>query len=97
MANGFSTKRISNGEFACYWNGEETGDQIINGSLGMSGRETQNMYGVIWKGGKTVWIGSLASAKKTAEHGIKVRMQNNAKNAVADTFRKASEIKWEPA
>lgn len=76
----FSTKKISSGEFACYWNGVETGDQIINGSRGVSDRDSHNMYGVIWKGGKIVWIGSLASAKKTAEHGIKVRMQNKVKS-----------------
>ena len=89
----FSTKKISSGEFACCWNGKETGDRIVNGSRGLSGRDSQNMYGVIWNGGKIVWIGSLAAAKKTAEHGIKVRM----KNIIADTFRKASEIEWEPA
>ena len=76
----FTTKRIANGEFECFWNGVSTGDTIINGSRGVSGRDSNNMYGVVWKGGKIVWIGSLASAKKTAEHGINVRMQNKVKS-----------------
>ena len=53
------------GEFSVTWRGEPTGYRIINGSLGLSGRNTQNMYGIVKPNGEHKWIGSLAGCKKS--------------------------------
>ena len=59
-----TTQKITTGVFEVLWNGEKTPYQIINGSAGFTGRNTRNTYGIIGNG-KTIWIGSLASSKKT--------------------------------
>lgn len=56
--------RVATGQFEVLNDGQETGYRIINGSAGLSGRDTQNVYGVVRPTGKVVWIGSLQSAKK---------------------------------
>lgn len=58
-----TTKRIANGQFEVLWNGEPTKYSIINGSLGLSGRNTQNHYGITSGTGLT-WVGTLQAAKK---------------------------------
>ena len=71
----FSTKRLWIGYFEVYWNGEKTNMRIINGSLGMSGHDTPNMYGVTWGAGednKLRWLGPLNSAKQFA-YGLCVK------------------------
>lgn len=54
------------GEFRVYNDGADTGIFIWNGSLGFSGRNAGNTYGIQYKHSQTppVWCGSLASAKK---------------------------------
>lgn len=66
-----STTRITNGYHRVFWNGQKTPYMIINGSLGLSGRNTQNHYGFYREpdaqgngGTPTKWVGSLASCKK---------------------------------
>lgn len=97
MAHEFSTKMIAPGEFECFWNGVSTGDTIINGSRGLSGRDTRNMYGIRWNTGKLVWVGSLASCKKAVRANCERKAKAEPKIGAAEFFRKASEIKWEPA
>lgn len=97
MAHDFSTKKIASGEFECFWNGASTGDTIINGSRGLSGRDTPNMYGIRWNTGKLVWVGSLASCKKAVRANCERKAKAEPKSGAAEFFRKASEIKWEPA
>lgn len=63
MTNMFKTVRVSNGQFDTYWNDVKMPYTIVNGSLGLSGRDTANMYGIS-HGGKVNWIGSLVSCKK---------------------------------
>lgn len=58
-----TTERTDDG-FAVLWNGQATGYSIINGSKGLSGRDTRNMYGIISPSGQVTWIGSLQSAKQ---------------------------------
>lgn len=59
-----TTKRISNGEFEVYWNGQKTSFEIINGSLGLSGKDTPNVYGIIQPNKPVKWIGTLQACKK---------------------------------
>ena len=63
MTNMFKTVRVSNGQFDTYWNDVKMPYTIVNGSLGLSGRDTANMYGIS-HGGKVNWIGSLVSCRK---------------------------------
>jgi hypothetical protein len=58
-----TTKKISVGEFEVYWNGDKTDWRIVNGSLGLSGRDTRNTY-VITRGEKIIPIGPLRSCKQ---------------------------------
>ena len=57
-------ERIGTGQFVARRDGAETGYSIVNGSLGLSGRDTRNVYGVVLPDGRHRWIGSLASCKK---------------------------------
>ncbi len=60
-----TTNKIATGEFEVLWNGEKTDWRIINGSRGVSGRDTQNVYGIVNdKTGKHRWIGTLQACKK---------------------------------
>lgn len=62
--NNVTFKRIGTGEFESYLDGALTPWKIYNGSLGLSGRETRNIYGVSKDGGNTVkWLGPLTTAK----------------------------------
>ena len=58
-----TTNKTSQGNFDVLWNGQPTGWIIVNGSLGVSGRDTRNMYGIA-KGDLIKWVGPLASCKK---------------------------------
>jgi hypothetical protein len=61
-------KRIAPGEFAALRDGEDTAVRIINGSLGLSGRDTPNVYGIVRpERAAPAWIGSLAACKKLVE------------------------------
>lgn len=57
-------KKVQTGIFDVYVNGEKVKYQIINGSLGMSGRDTVNTYGITKPDGSVTWIGPLNSCKK---------------------------------
>lgn len=58
-------KKIKPGRFSVINNGQNTKYEIVNGSLGQSGKES-NMYGIFNKDtGKISWIGSLQKAKKS--------------------------------
>ncbi len=61
------TVRTANGEFEVWWDGVKTEWWIINGSRGLSGRSTRNMYGFT-KGfseeAPRTWVGPLVSCKK---------------------------------
>ena len=59
-----TARKVVTGEFDVLWNGEPTPYSIVNGSLGLSGRDTRNHYGIAGNG-KVSWIGSLAKCKKT--------------------------------
>ena len=60
-----TTVNVQRGEFEVFWNGVKTGYRIINGSIGVSGRNTANIYVVVTPSGKYRWIGTLQAAKKT--------------------------------
>ena len=60
-------KKQSPGEFTVLSDGEPTEWSIVNGSHGLSGRDTRNMYGIVnSKTGQVRWIGPLHSAKQIA-------------------------------
>ena len=65
MDNKLTTTRTAPGEFSVYWQGAETKYQIINGSLGLSGRDTPNVYGIVNPVGTVKWVGTLSACKKT--------------------------------
>ena len=73
-----TTKRIGPGQFEVYWRGEKTDLDIFNGSLGLSGRDTRNVYGIGRPGKKPVWVGTLQSAKKWAAYWLKKREEEGA-------------------
>ena len=60
--NNVTFKRVANGQFESYLNGEKTKYQIHNGSLGVSGRG-DNVYGVTW-GENIKWLGPLRTCKQ---------------------------------
>lgn len=62
----------SSGQFAAMRDGQLTGWLIVNGSQGLSGRDTRNMYGIVAPSGKVAWIGSLASCKRLIMQRIEV-------------------------
>jgi len=59
-----TTVKTATGTFDVYWNGERTGYTIVNGSLGLSGRDSANMYGYARRENAPRWIGSLTDCKK---------------------------------
>ncbi len=59
-----TTLRLATGQFEVHADGNPTGYAIINGSLGSSGRNTINMYGIVNPQGTVAWVGSLASCKR---------------------------------
>jgi hypothetical protein len=66
-------KRVFLGEFESYLNGEKTNLTIVNGSRGLSGRDTQNIY-VVCKGGEITRImGTLQMCKKAVTHWLTKR------------------------
>ena len=69
----FERRKISTGWFQATWNGEPTGFQILNGSLGTTGRNSPNMYGFSTPAGKIVWVGSLASATASVKRIVERR------------------------
>ena len=69
-----TTKKLSTGEFDVLWNGVSSGYKIVNGCLGLSGRNTANMYGVKNPDtGKVYWHGSLQLCKKLLAKGLAKR------------------------
>lgn len=67
-----TTKKIGTGEFEVLWNGQPTRFSIVNGSRGLSGRDTFNMYGIVTAGKETPkWIGTLHNAKKIVADWLK--------------------------
>ena len=66
-------KRIGTGEFESYLNGEKTEFGIVNGCLGMSGRDTRNIYGVTRNGELVKWLGPLRTCKSMIEFTLRKR------------------------
>ncbi|MFO0271339.1 MAG: hypothetical protein ACK53W_12495 [Gemmatimonadota bacterium] len=67
-------KKVATGEFDVLVDGAPTRYRIINGSAGLSGRDTQNVYGITNSAtGAVRWIGSLASAKKVVRGWVAIR------------------------
>ena len=60
-----TTTKITTGEFTVQWNGQPSGYRIVNGSLGLSGRDTLNMYGVVRAGQPNALIFAINSAGST--------------------------------
>ncbi|MBM4072627.1 MAG: hypothetical protein FJ271_27425 [Planctomycetes bacterium] len=58
-----TTRRTGPGQFDVLVDGQPNGWQIVNGSLGTSGRDTPNMYGIAIPGRKVKWVGPLKTAK----------------------------------
>lgn len=56
-----TTVRTGTGHFDVYLDGQKTAYQIVNGSLGLSGRG-RNHYGIV-HGTKARWIGPLNTCK----------------------------------
>jgi hypothetical protein len=66
-------ERVTTGEFRVLHNSTPTSFGIINGSAGLSGRDTRNMYGITSSKNASVrWIGSLASCKAIVAEWIKM-------------------------
>ncbi len=60
-----TTNKIATGQFEVLWNGKKTDWTVFNGSLGLSGRDTQNVYGIAnHVTGKRRFIGTLQACKK---------------------------------
>lgn len=52
------------GEFKALVDGVDSKFRIVNGSRGLSGRDTRNIYLVVRPNGSHIVVGPLASAKK---------------------------------
>lgn len=57
-----TTTKTDAGVFDVLWNGLPTPYRILNGSRGVSGRDSVNTYGIS-KGEAVTWVGSLHSCK----------------------------------
>ena len=73
-----TTSKLSTGQFSVSWNGNDTGYRIVNGSLGYSGQNTQNMYGIVNPQGGHKWIGSLVSCKKVLALTLKRQQERRS-------------------
>lgn len=79
MENTVTFVKVQTGIFNAFLNGQPTEYQIVNGCLGMSGRDTVNTYGVYNKAKDTVrWFGPLRTCKA----------------AIAFTLTKDARSKW---
>lgn len=56
-------KRIQTGIFECYLDGQKTEYEIINGSAGLSGRDTNNTYCISRNGALVKVLGPLRTCK----------------------------------
>jgi len=65
-----TTEKLEIGNFKVLWNGNDSGWRIVNGSVGLSGKDTRNHYGVT-KGKEITWIGSIASCKAILTQRLK--------------------------
>jgi hypothetical protein len=74
-----TTTCVATGQFEVRWNDQPTGYSIINGSLGLSGRDTRNTYGIVKPDGSRKWIGSLASCKKLLTNTFTKREKESQK------------------
>ena len=63
-------KRVRNGEFESYLDGVKTPWKIYNGSLGLSGRDTVNTYGITKDGMNVKWLGPLRSCKSMISYTL---------------------------
>jgi hypothetical protein len=67
-------KNVCAGHFESYLDGVKTRFGIVNGSLGVSGRNTANMYGVTWTTAdgedKRKWVGPLRTCKIMIEQTL---------------------------
>jgi hypothetical protein len=71
MENTVTFERVALGEFKVLLNGQPTRYTIHNGSLGLSGRDTANVYLIHnHETGKIVPIGSLQSCKKAVTYSL---------------------------
>jgi hypothetical protein len=76
-------KRIANGEFESYLNGEKTEFRIYNGCLGLDGRDTPNIYMVAKLDTPTKIQGTLQMCKKSITHWLTKRAKEAAQAAPA--------------
>jgi hypothetical protein len=64
MDKRLTTKKIQTGVFDVYWDGQKTDFEITNGSLGLTGADTTNVYLIHHlPSGKFTTIGPLNSCK----------------------------------
>lgn len=70
MASSVSFQRVATGIFDVLRNGEKTKHQIVNGSLGLSGKDTPNVYGVTKSNGSVQWVGTLQASKKLVTYWL---------------------------
>jgi hypothetical protein len=70
-------KKISAGNFEVLENGQNTGYGIVNGSAGLSGHDTANMYGITRQHGSVnvKWVGTLQAAKKMVTFWLSTKAQ----------------------
>lgn len=60
--------KVQTGIFDVYVDGVKSDYQIINGSAGLSGHDTANIYGLVnHNTGYIKWLGPLVTAKKLAQ------------------------------
>lgn len=57
-------RKVATGEFDVLKDTVNTGYRIVNGSLGLSGRDTPNFYGIVTPSGRRQWVGTLQACKK---------------------------------
>ena len=64
-------QKVQTGIFDVLLNGQKTQYTIQNGCLGLSGRDTANVYGICDESKQTVkWIGSLQATKKVVTYWL---------------------------
>jgi len=72
----FKTERVARGTFDVYWDSKKTAWQIVNGCIGLTGRDTANIYGIRNRNTDSVkWIGPLHSCKSGLAYSLAKRAQ----------------------
>ena len=85
--NTVTFSKVQTGIFDVLLNGNKTRFTIQNGCLGLSGRDTKNVYGIWNEAKQTVrWIGSLQNAKKFVEGVLIMEQKRKAAAAAAADY-----------